>query len=72
MQNDIGWGSLQWTKDVQVPAGDRWSRNIATDAQNRPTVGDIAILVQNKSLEEQCVRDGKMCLSWLGVSVRDI
>lgn len=66
LQKHPGWGSLKWTKDAQVPAGKQWSQIITTDAQNRPTVGDIAIIVQNKCLEEQCVRDGKCaCREWV-------
>ena len=66
LQKVPGWGSLKWTKDAQVPAGKQCSQIIATDPQNRPTVGDIAILIQNKCLEEQCVRDGKCaCRDWV-------
>lgn len=51
----FGWGALHWVSDAQFPTGSQWTETIHTNAENRPKVGDIAILIHNKHLEEYCV-----------------
>ena len=64
-QSPFGWGALQWIENAQLPTGYQWTE-IATNAENRPKVGDIATIVHNKRLEEYCIHHGRCaCCNWV-------
>lgn len=64
-QSQLGWGAMHWVSIAQFP-GSQWTRAIPTNAEIRPKVGDIATLVHNKRLEEDCIYNGRLaCRNWV-------
>lgn len=65
-QSPFGWGALHWIVDAQFPDGIQRTETIPTNAGNQLKVGDIATLIHNKHLEEDCIYNGRCaCCNWV-------
>ena len=65
-QSPFGWGALHWTVDARFPDGIQRTEIIPTNAENRPTIGDIATLIHTKRLEENSIYNGRCaCCNWV-------
>ena len=65
-QSPFGWGALHWIANAQLPTGYQWTEMIPTNAENRLEVGDIATLIHNKRLDENCIHNRKCdCRNWV-------
>lgn len=65
-QSPFGWGALHWITNAQFPDGIQRTETVPTNAENRPRVGDIATIIHNKCLEENCIYNGRCtCSNWV-------
>lgn len=64
-QSPFSWGALHWIVDTQFPDGIQ-STETTTNAENHPTISDIAMLIHTKHLEENCICNGRCaCCNWV-------
>lgn len=65
-QSPFGCGALHWIANAQLPDGIQRTETVPTNAENRPKVGDIATLIHNKRLDENCIHNRKCdCRNWV-------